>query len=293
MAREEEINWYDELRIHEDCTELFINSEDIAELKPLGIPVAGLSTLRTDYLVARRCPEEHTLLFSYKGHGRLATVEGYTDIQPGSLVLLPAKRPFIFELADNEWQTCWLLLADNDRWRSLQQPTTILRPSHLGEQVRSTLDLLHKEGYVGQHDPLILQSIISLLEHYLELALQENTHQTTAQLRLHRLFAEVDKRLHYPWTVDELAQHLHLSPPHLHRLCRQQLGCSPLRYITRLRMKRACHLLKHTDLPLQYIAAQLGYQDAFSFSHRFKKSEGISPTQWRRQAQEPEPAAKA
>lgn len=61
-------------------------------------------------------------------------------------------------------------------------------------------------------------------------------------------------------------------------------GCNISEYITKQRMKRALHLLLDTDLHIAEIARLVGYERADSFSRQFKKSTGMLPRTYRRDA---------
>jgi transcriptional regulator GlxA family with amidase domain len=55
------------------------------------------------------------------------------------------------------------------------------------------------------------------------------------------------------------------------------MGDTPLNHLRVLRMQRAMRLLAETDHKLETVAAEVGYQGAFSFSKVFKRTAGVSP----------------
>ena len=63
---------------------------------------------------------------------------------------------------------------------------------------------------------------------------------------------------------------------------KRSCGISPMRYVTRLRMERAKILLGEETVPIQEIAAEVGYSSVYSFSRTFKNICGCSPQQFRR-----------
>jgi AraC-like DNA-binding protein len=85
----------------------------------------------------------------------------------------------------------------------------------------------------------------------------------------------------HPWTLDELAQHAGLSRTALAERFRGAMGDTPLNHLRVLRMQRAMRLLAETDHKLESVAAEVGYQDAFSFSKVFKRTVGVSPKAFR------------
>lgn len=55
-----------------------------------------------------------------------------------------------------------------------------------------------------------------------------------------------------------------------------------MNYLTSIRMEKARKLLVSTDLPIAEVAERAGYGDYRVFTKVFKKSEGITPSQYRR-----------
>jgi two-component system response regulator YesN len=66
------------------------------------------------------------------------------------------------------------------------------------------------------------------------------------------------------------------------QLFKKNLGKTFSEYVTDLRMKKACELLKHTELSIDEIAAKVGYMDYYYFNKVFKKQNGITPTKFRK-----------
>ena len=49
-----------------------------------------------------------------------------------------------------------------------------------------------------------------------------------------------------------------------------------------LRMEKAKNLLKNTDMPINAVAAAVGYQDQLAFSKIFKQNFTVSPKEYRK-----------
>ena len=59
-------------------------------------------------------------------------------------------------------------------------------------------------------------------------------------------------------------------------------GMSPLEYIHTLRLEEAKQLLESTDLPVEAVATEVGYQDASFFNRLFRRKVQLTPAQYRR-----------
>ena len=62
---------------------------------------------------------------------------------------------------------------------------------------------------------------------------------------------------------------------------REYTGLAPLEYQTSLRIRRACHLLSSSDLPIAQIAAETGFDTPAYFARYFRKRLNMSPSEYR------------
>ena len=82
-------------------------------------------------------------------------------------------------------------------------------------------------------------------------------------------------------TSSEYAAALNITPNHLNKIVKGATGKSPSVWIEEAIIQRAKMLLSTTDLPLGEIAAMTGINDQSYFARKFKKHEGISPSEYR------------
>ena len=79
-----------------------------------------------------------------------------------------------------------------------------------------------------------------------------------------------------------LAEEFHLNPQYISQLFKNEIGVGFLAYLTNIRMEKAKKLLLSGSLSVAEVAEQAGYGDYRVFTKVFKKSEGITPSQYRR-----------
>lgn len=82
-------------------------------------------------------------------------------------------------------------------------------------------------------------------------------------------------------TLPSLAKAARVSPAHLSRLFKEEIGLTVSRYIARARCEKAAGLLRTTDLPVQDISAHVGYLDNNYFAKVFRSLYGATPTAYR------------
>lgn len=79
----------------------------------------------------------------------------------------------------------------------------------------------------------------------------------------------------------DIATEMHINSSYLSTVFSAQTDMRFVDYITNVKMKRAGHLLKYTDLKVNEIAMRLDYKDIGYFSRLFKNQYGMSPSQYR------------
>ncbi len=82
-------------------------------------------------------------------------------------------------------------------------------------------------------------------------------------------------------SLNLLASHVNFSPNHLSMIFSQQTGQTFIKYLTDFRMNKAKELLRCTNKRSSIIATEVGYKDSHYFSYLFKKTQGMTPTQYR------------
>lgn len=82
------------------------------------------------------------------------------------------------------------------------------------------------------------------------------------------------------------ARYVGMSAAHFSTVFSQATGRSFISYLTALRIERAKELLRTTNMRLSDIAMEIGYNEPNYFSHVFRKSEGVTPKEFRRDNQQ-------
>lgn len=84
-----------------------------------------------------------------------------------------------------------------------------------------------------------------------------------------------------PLSVKQVAEHVHLNPEYFTRLFKRETGKSIKNYIIDCKMTLARDLLATSNLPVSMVALEIGYNNFSHFAHIFKKSENMTPSEYR------------
>ena len=82
-------------------------------------------------------------------------------------------------------------------------------------------------------------------------------------------------------SLNKLAGHVNFSPNHLSMVFSAQTGMTFIKYLTDYRMNKAKELLRCTNKRGSDISYEVGYKDPHYFSYLFKRTQGMTPTQYR------------
>ena len=123
---------------------------------------------------------------------------------------------------------------------------------YLSEIIHIALDLREDHSLSRYHD-VMKDAIAYISEHYSDEELSLNT----------------------------LAAQVNFSPNHLSSIFKQETGQPFIKYLTDYRMDMAKELLRRTSKKSNEIGIMVGYKDPHYFSYLFKKTQGVTPTQFR------------
>ncbi|XID92164.1 response regulator [Paenibacillaceae bacterium WGS1546] len=91
-------------------------------------------------------------------------------------------------------------------------------------------------------------------------------------------------------SLSSLSESFHFSPQYIAKKFKELYNTTVMTYLTEIRIDKARSLLAHTAMTVLEISVTVGYADENYFGKVFKKQTGLSPLQYRKQAQRSERA---
>ncbi len=95
----------------------------------------------------------------------------------------------------------------------------------------------------------------------------------------------IELHLQESLTPAQIAAYAYVSPSHLNRLFRAELGISLMKYVTERRVETAKSLLSDSGLPIQEVGRLVGYTNSSHFTQVFSKEVSVSPLEYRNRDQ--------
>jgi AraC-like DNA-binding protein len=199
----------------------------------------------------------------------------------GFASLLPAHTLNAFEaLPGVRWKFCWACFQQPSGQRPIANAASPVMARFDTLPLRAAIEgLIHECSDAAE--PTLIQHWADLIHGYV----LRFARPMQRDDRLHLLWERVAANLDDRWTLARLAREAGYSNEHLRRLCRRQLGRSPMHQVTYLRMHRAAELLATSPRTIEAIAVEVGYRSPFVFSNAFTKWIGWRPSEYRRKKQ--------
>ncbi len=112
---------------------------------------------------------------------------------------------------------------------------------------------------------------------------EESKAEQKAIARLKDIFGYVEAHYDEDITVDEMAEHVHLTKTYFCRFFKQSMGMTFIDYLNRYRCNKVEEMMRDTDLSITAIASQAGFKNISYFNKIYKKIRGESPSKSRKQ----------
>lgn len=91
----------------------------------------------------------------------------------------------------------------------------------------------------------------------------------------------IDLHFKEPLTLEQLSGEAHMNKYYLSHAFKREYGVSPINYMISRRIEESKYLLAETDLSLSHIAQLLGFSSLSYFSQVFRRTQDISPMEYR------------
>lgn len=206
----------------------------------------------------------------------------------------PNCQGFVLSVSDTIFSDDRLTGSDIHNSEIFHLPQIIRLPTSTTSPLQQYIDLIQQEltyPQHGQQQSLAMLTRLTLLT--LIRMLQQKEFHITMGLKDSTLLGKFRGLLenHYNehWTVNDYAEALHTSTATLNRLCHKWFGSSPKAIIQERVLTEVKRRLIHTRQPLAEIAYELGFKDYPYFSRYFKRLEGVSAGNYRKQSDTPSP----
>ena len=249
----------------------------------LYVVCAGDFTYAPGYELSRSSFDSYLMEIILEGRVNIETEGERLTARAGQAVLIDCNKPHRYH-SDTGWHALWvhfdgapakgyfsLILRQNGRVFATHR----LQEAH--EALQGIFDMFHQGQPLSEtRMALYLTQALTALSESAEPAIMSG-----GAGPINRAVELINRRVGEEPSVTELARMVGLSEYHFIRVFRQLMGVTPGQYIIISRMNHAKYLLKTTALSVGEIGAMAGYSSESMFTAAFRRTQGMTPTQYR------------
>ena len=205
--------------------------------------------------------------FAYKNLG----FSDYKELGPGEIVVLTPKNCVTLSNPNSDMKICTFLWVYYGYPASSYEGISVEKMRYnCGER------MAQRDNVLSQ----LMMAFFTLIDNYLNSSLPQIAHYQ----KLLELREEIYAFPARPWSIQELADQVSLSPAYFQDLYKKAFQVSCGADIIQSRIGQAKRMLAQTNLTMEEIADRCGYNSPVHFSRQFRKCTGYAPSKWRENA---------
>lgn len=224
------------------------------------------------------------------GTGSL-TYEGTTyKLVQGDCVFIDCRKAYSHSTSDDLWSLQWChfyapsLPAVYEKYKG-RGGRPVFHPEDVAPFTSLLTDLYNlasSSDYI--RDMRINEKLGTLLTLLMEQSWHpESVTVSRKRLELAAVKEYLDEHFAEKIVLEELAEKFFINKFYLSKIFKETYGTTVNNYLISKRITRAKQLLRFTDMTVDEVGAAVGMGDANYFSRMFRKVEGISPREYRKQ----------
>ncbi len=260
----------------------------------------GLFHVAKDYCRSMKAPHYHDdyeIYFLVKGNRKYFLANKICDLSPGDILIINHHEPHQATLESDQPYERYLLHV------SLKMMNTICKEhkeladfidtrflkvnDKTFEEILGLILLIQKE--LDHRDPLspaIIKNLVTRILLLLCRAQNNPGHEVPLtqknDIRLQTSINYILDNFAESITLEQCARIAYMSPSHYSRLFHKLTSLSFKEYLNRIRVKKACELLREEDVSITDLAMNIGFNSSSYFSQVFKAVTGMSPITYRK-----------
>lgn len=251
----------------------------------------GRLQARSPHASTRKGLASYLFFMVESGSGTLEYDGTTRALRAGDCAFLDCRKPYRHYTGEDLWQLRWVhfygpnmgAIYKKYEERGGQSSFRAENAAAYAVLLETLYTLADSDNYV--RDMQICEKLLALLT----LLMQESWHPEAVRAggakrqNLQEIKDYLDAHYGEKITLDALAEQFYINKFYLTRVFKEQFGQTVTGYLMQLRITQAKRLLRFSDKNIEAIAQECGMSDANYFSRIFKKVEGTTPGQYRRQ----------
>lgn len=225
----------------------------------------------------------HLIHYILSGKGYFEINGQKYALNMGELFYIPPRcSAHYYPDVDTPWSYCWLgfdgaMAPSFIAACGLSSQTPVFNDSY-GQLRGYFYNIWDRFQQVGYLDVKCLGLTYEMLAQFNEIANIKSSILPSRESYVNVAKAFIWHNYQFDIKITDVADSVGLNPNYLSNIFTEVEGISPKKYLTRLRMQKACDMLRSGQSKVKDIAKKVGYDNQLHFSAEFKKAVAVSPT---------------
>lgn len=254
-----------------ETKEWLVGVDSAPALLSHGIYLVGWSETAPGFEFVRPTTRRAQVMATLNGSGNVWVEGKWTALPEGTVYVTPEGTDSRYRHKTIPWTVVWVTWAPGLSGLSGDSRVCQGEPSVLWECVRA---LASEAAQAADSDALGAWCRLIDIHARRLAAPDEPVHNP----RLNAVWKTVEANPHRHWDLATLAAAADVSAETLRRLCRNDIGTSPMQQVARIRMRVAAQLLSSGRYTVATVAARVGYDNPYAFSTAFRRITGNPPS---------------
>lgn len=241
------------------------------------------------YTYRKKGLPENFLFYCVDGHGWYKIENQRYEVGPNEFFILPQNKEHAYGAdADHPWSIYWIHFG-GDGLPAFNETLSVqkyFKPFHIKNNAETfaVFTKIYKALQLGYSiDNLLFANMT--FTHFLTLFLYNARHNESYEIEkpdcVDLAILHMQQHLDENISLNELSKQYNYSVSRFSNLFKQKTGYAPIDYFLQMKMQKACQELDFTNQSIKLIAFNMGFDDPYYFSKRFKTIIGVSPKKYR------------
>ncbi len=236
------------------------------------------------YTLYRKRYDSYLIILVESGSMEILLDNNYVSAPKNSAVVLDCHIPHAYK-TDRGCKALWIhfdgKMADGYYDHLVSEKGNIIPISIFGS-VRTQLSKLNES--FKEHIPLGEAEMSLSINNLLLLLLKpESSENSMLQDGIQKVTSYITDNFHRDISLDEMADIAGFSPYYFTRRFKKETGYTPHQFLLSTRLAAARYNLSNTEMTVSEISNACGFADESAFCYFFKKREGITPTEYKKE----------
>ena len=248
----------------------------------------GYLRLKESHIARRKNLESFLIVLVLSGSGVLMYDGKLYSLSHGSCFFIDCMIPYYHQSSEsNPWELIWVHFNGATSRQYYEFFSSLSEPAFspasfpmLHEKLISLLEVNKASDLRAEISSSRL--IVDILSILLQDITDSGEETNPGRLKMEEVRQYLDEHYAEKFSLDELSERFYLSKYHLSREFRHYCHTTLNQYVISKRLTQAKKLLRFSDYTLEEIARSCGFYDASYLNKQFKKSEGISASDFRK-----------